>query len=214
MSKDYSYDYEWDERYCYPHSSVLKNKLGITDAGQLRVAEREITSLRISSAKLRPIKGAFDLVHLRAIHRYVFGDIYEWAGEIRWVNIAKGNVFCAAQFIEAQANELFSRLKQEAFLGAAAAEEMPVRLAYYLGEINVIHPFREGNGRTQRLFIEYLAQRNGYAVDFSNVTDKEMIEASALAFSCDYSRMNELMARITGPAMTQEPTQTQSQTLL
>lgn len=77
MSKDYSYDYEWDARYCYPHSNVLKNKLGITEAEQLRTAEREITSLRLSSAKLRPIDGAFDLRHLMAIHRYVFGDIYE-----------------------------------------------------------------------------------------------------------------------------------------
>lgn len=87
---------------------------------------------------------------------------------------------------------------------------MPCRLAYYLSEINVIHPFREGNGRTQRLFIEYLAQKNGYAVDFSHVTDAEMIEASALAFNCDYSKMNALMARITEPIMMQE----QSQTLL
>lgn len=61
MNKDYSYDYDWDERYCYPHSNVLKNKLGITDAKQLLVAEREITSLRIARAKLKPIRGSFDL---------------------------------------------------------------------------------------------------------------------------------------------------------
>ncbi|MEG2199414.1 MAG: cell filamentation protein Fic, partial [Anaerovorax sp.] len=100
MNKDYSYGYAWDERYCYPNSNVLKNKLGITDADQLRTAEREITSLRMASAKMHPINGNFDLGHLLAIHRYVFGDIYDWAGEIRWVNIAKGNVFCQVQYIE------------------------------------------------------------------------------------------------------------------
>lgn len=213
MNKDYSYDYTWDERYCYPHSNVLKNKLGITDAEQLRTTEREITSLRIASAKMNPIKGNFDLRHLLAIHRYVFGDIYDWAGEIRWVNIAKGNVFCPMQYIEENANSLFSKLKQEAYLGETTNEGMPLRLAYYLSEINVLHPFREGNGRAQRLFIEYLAERNDFIVDFSSVTDKEMIEASALAFGCDYEKMNALMTEITAPMQSQQDME-QTQTML
>ena len=74
---------------------------------------------------------------------------------------------------------------------------MPIRLAYYLSEINVIHPFREGNGRSQRLWIEYLAEENGYSVDFSEVTDEEMIQASAEAFACQYDCMNQLFQRIT-----------------
>ena len=74
---------------------------------------------------------------------------------------------------------------------------MPLRLAYYLSEINVIHPFREGNGRTQRLFIEYLAEDNGYSVDFSQVTSDEMIRSSAEAFACQYDSMNQLFQRIT-----------------
>lgn len=199
MSKDYSYEYDWDDQYCYPHSNILKNKLGITDAVQIKIAEREITSLRISRAKIDPIRGNFDLKHLMAIHRYIFSDIFEWAGEIRTVNIAKGNLFCAAQYIEEQASELFSKLKAEHDLSDTASEEMPLRLSYYLSEINAIHPFREGNGRTQRLFIEYLAEKNGYLVDFSSVTDTEMIEASAQAFGCDYTMMNMLMQRITSP---------------
>lgn len=209
MSQDYNYDYEWDARYCYPQSNVLINKLGITDAGHLHEAEREITSLRISRAKVQPIQGTFDLKHLMAIHRYIFGDIYAWAGEIRWVNISKGNVFCQAQYIEQNANELFTKLKHESYLGTVSPNEIPLRLAHYLGEINVIHPFREGNGRAQRLFIEYLAQRNGYTVDFSTVTDKEMIEASALAFGCDYTKLNALMMRITVPALSPEQVQEQ-----
>ena len=77
--------YEWDQRYCYPHSKVLINKLGIKDEEKLRIAEREITSLRIANAKISVIKGDFDLLHLKRVHKYIFGDIYEWAGEIRWV---------------------------------------------------------------------------------------------------------------------------------
>ena len=71
------------------------------------------------------------------------------------------------------------------------------KLAYYLGEINVIHPFREGNGRAQRVFIQYLAHTAGYHVDFTDVGSKEMIEASALAFDCDYRKMTALFQRIT-----------------
>lgn len=197
MIKDYSYNYEWDERYCYPHSHVLKNKLGIMDAEKLYVAEREITSLRIASAKLHPVPGRFDLKHLMAIHRYIFGDIYDWAGELRCVDITKGNMFCHAQYIEENADSLFSRLHKEGLLKKTTSAEMPLQLAYYLSEINVIHPFREGNGRAQRLFIEYLADHNGYTVDFSTVTNIEMIEASALAFRCDYTKMNALVQRIT-----------------
>ncbi len=199
MTRDYSYDYEWDERYCYPHSDVLKNKLGIMDAEIFRAAEREFTSLRIARAKIEPIERGFDLKHLQKIHYFIFRDIYDWAGELRWVNITKGNIFCAAQYIEAQADELFRKLHSEKCLAAASSKELPLRLAYYLSEINVIHPFREGNGRTQRLFIEYLAEKNGYSVDFSKVTSEEMIMASDAAFGCDYTRMNALMKQITSP---------------
>lgn len=197
MSRDYDYDYEWDSRYCYPNSNVLKNKLGITDSEKLHVAEREITALRIANAKINRIEGDFDLTHLRRIHRYIFGDIYDWAGDLRWVDISKGNVFCKYEYIEQNADKLFAELKGEHYLKKVPALEIPRRLAYYLGEINVLHPFREGNGRTQRLFIEYLAEDAGYSVDFSDITDREMIEASADAFACNHEKMNALFARIT-----------------
>jgi len=94
MSTEYNYEYEWDSRYCYPNCNVLINKLGITNADELRVAEREITALQLAVAQIEPIPGRFDLTHLQAIHRYLFSDIFEWAGEVRWVNISKGNFFC------------------------------------------------------------------------------------------------------------------------
>ena len=134
--------------------------------------------------------------HLKRIHKYIFQDIYDWAGKVRWVNIAKGNLFCHYEFIESNADTLFQQLKQENFLNDVSSEDMPIRLAYYFSEINVIHPFREGNGRTQRLFIEYLAEKNGYTIDFSNITKQEMIQASAEAFACQYNKMNELFQKV------------------
>ena len=195
MDRDYSYSYAFDERYCYPHSDVLMNKLGIQDAEELKKAEREITSLRLANARVYKIRGQFDLQHLKDIHKYIFQDVYDWAGEIRWVNIAKGNMFCNYPFIEANAESLFTKLKKEKYLKETPEQDMPIRLAYYLSEINVIHPFREGNGRSQRLWIEYLAEE--YSVDFSEVTAEEMIQASAEAFACQYDCMNQLFQRIT-----------------
>lgn len=193
--KNYSYDYEWDIEYCYPDSNVLINKLNITNSDDLSVAEREITSVKLAYAKQNKIKGNFDLKHLQKIHKFLFEDIYSWAGKLRHVNIAKGNQFCLAQNLESYADNIFSKLKAENYL--VDAENVSERLAYYLSEINVLHPFREGNGRTQRLFIEYLALNAGYRVDFSDVTPEEMIIASAESFACDYEKINSMFERIT-----------------
>jgi len=102
------------------------------------------------------------------------------------------------------AEDIFSKLKGENFLFGKSADEMPERLTYYLSEINVLHPFREGNGRTQRAFIEYLAQSAGYDVDFSNVAPEEMIEASVLSFDKDLGMMKAMLERIISPITFQE----------
>jgi len=203
MSK-YYYEFERVNAYCYPDSSVLRNKLDIRDGSVLNAFEREITSTRIQQALEYPVKGNFDLKHLCAIHRFIFADIYGWAGELRTVNIAKGNQFCNYVHLETYADGIFSKLKDEKRLGNTPADAIPERLAYYLSEINVLHPFREGNGRTQRVFIEYLAQAAGWHVDFSDVSDREMIEASALAFAMEYDRMETMFRRITMPISPEE----------
>lgn len=182
MNKDYNYSYEYDIRYYYPNSNVLKNKLGIKDSDKLKEAQLEITSLKIAKARIQKVNVNFDFEHLKHIHKYIFEDIYDWAGKVRWINIAKGNMFCNYEYIESNAIHLFDKLNKEEYLKNISTEELPLRLAYYLSEINVIHPFREGNGRTQRLFIEYLAEANGYVLDFDKVSKEEMILASAEAF--------------------------------
>ncbi len=196
MSSSYYYEYEWDGSYCYADSDVLINKLGITDGKLLHEAERRITALRISEILQTPVIGALDYEHLKAIHKAIFSDIYNWAGQPRTVDIAKGNVFCLSRNLDAYAGSIFSKLKAENHLIDISRNEIVPRLSFYLSEINVLHPFREGNGRTQRVFIEYLAATAGYHLDFSKVTDKEMIEASALAFACKYEAMNELLSKI------------------
>ncbi len=199
MLESYNYDYESDPKYCYPENGVLKNKLGIKDEAALKTAEREITAMWLLRLKEEPIKGKFDLAHLKRIHRRMFSDIYPWAGSCRSVDISKGNVFCRAMFIETYAAELFGKLAEENMLVTADPDTVPDRLAYYLSEINVLHPFREGNGRTQRLFIEYLGSVSGVHVDFSDVTPEEMVHASADAFATDYRKLNAMFRRICTP---------------
>lgn len=200
----YNYEYEWDSKYCYPNSFVLKNKLDIQDAVKLSEAERRITALNLLEMKETPVRGKFDLKHLQDIHKAIFRDIFTWAGRLRTVDISKGNQFCLCRHLETYAEGIFNKLKVEKFLLDAAASEMPERLTYYLSEINVLHPFREGNGRTQRVFIEYLAQGAGFYVDFSQIDGKEMIEASALSFAREYGMMTDMFRRVLSPICLQE----------
>lgn len=200
----YYYEFERVNAYCYPDSFVLKNKLDIQDGAVLNALEREITSTRIQQVLEYPIKGKFDLAHLLAIHKFVFSDIYDWAGQLRTVNIAKGNQFCNYEYLETYAGNVFGKLKAEKLLAETPAEQIAERLGYYLSEVNVLHPFREGNGRTQRIFIEYVAQTAGWHIDFSSVSDAEMLEASALAFGLEYDKMTEMLRRIVSPILPEE----------
>lgn len=184
-----------DKMYCYPDSDVLVNKLGIRDSERLRLFERRLTMLRIAELIEHPIKGGFDLKHLQNIHKYIFQDLYEWAGNIRVINIAKGNMFCDAKYIEEQAEALFQQLESEAYLNGLGKKQISKRLAYYFSEINAIHPFREGNGRTQREFVRTLALNCGYILHFNKISRAEMLLASQKSFLCDYSDMERLFEK-------------------
>ncbi len=196
MKEAYYYEYEQDSYYCYSNSFVLKNKLNIMNADELKAAEREITSLRAAQAIVDKIDGKFDFYLLKQIHRFLFGDIYEWAGKIRTVNISKGNQFCICEYIQEQMDEIFKKLNNENYLkNYKNKNEVAERLAYYLGEINSIHPFREGNGRAQRMYIEHLAASLGYQLDFMKISSEEMLEASVRSFALDYKMLEELIIR-------------------
>jgi len=107
------------------------------------------------------------------IHRQAFGDIYDWAGQVRTVSIAKGSMFCRPQFIEPATAEICQQLRDENFLRGLARVHFVDRVHFlawvyflarvtrYLGEVNAVHPFREGNGRTQRAFFGQLAAAAG-----------------------------------------------------
>ena len=185
--------------YCYAGTNILKNKLDIRDLDGLHEAERRIAKTRELELLRSPIRGDFDFTHLQEIHRYLFQDIYEWAGKVREVDIAKGNLFCRVNLIAQQAEVIFSELSAENFLQGLGAGEFTKRLAYYLSELNALHPFREGNGRTQREFVRELAYQNDYFLAFKGVTQEEMVAASIASFGCDYGKMEELLGKCLRP---------------
>ena len=182
-----------DDPYCYPNSRVLKNKLGITDANELNEEERNLTNLRVDELYRHPISGDLDFDHLKSIHRYLFQDIYNWAGKVRTVNIAKGNLFCLAPMIEAQAANIFSELAAENYLADLGAGELIKRLAYYFAELNALHPFREGNGRATREFIRELAYKNDYFLKYSRVEKDALMSAMITSFSGDLHPLEEVL---------------------
>ena len=136
-----------EDPYVYPGTSVLRNRFGLTDAADLDRVER----LHTTNRSLEPIpRGSFDLAHLRAIHRHLFQDIYDWAGELRTVEISKGRQqFQFREFIETGMGDVHGRLVHSRFLKGLSAAAFAEQAAVIVGDINYVHPFREGNGRTQ-----------------------------------------------------------------
>lgn len=146
--------------YCYPNTNILVNKLNIQDNKKLEEVERKLVLLKSYELRQNKMIGNFDVLHFLAIHKFLFEDIYPFAGKIRTEDIAKDNFrFAKWEYIEQQLKELFKRLSKDQFKGLSK-EEMSKKLAYYMSELNVLHPFREGNGRTIREFIRELAFKN------------------------------------------------------
>ena len=186
--------YPGRDDYLDPASGVLRNRLGITDAATLEQAEAALVATRSYELSLTPLKGGFDLAHLQAIHRYLFGDLYEWAGELRNIDIGKGgHLFAHHAHIGSAAEPIFKQLAKEKYLAGLDPAAFSHRAAYYLGELNALHPFREGNGRTQREFVSHLAHATSYYVAWENVKQPDMLQASVESFKGDTSKLAALI---------------------
>lgn len=165
--------------YCYQDSNVLINKLDIKDFEKLQTYEAKITAAKLLGLRKEGITGKFDMNHLLQIHRFLFEDIYPFAGKFRQENLLKGEFrFAQFEYIEQELEKLLNQLKEENYLENLSKEELAKRLAYYLAELNVLHPFREGNGRTNREFIRQLALKNGYKLNLSKISSKDFLQAS------------------------------------
>jgi len=193
----YDYAYEGPEGYCYPGTNILKNKLGIRDDTALTIAEREITSLKLLMLYNMPVIEIFNFNNLCKIHKTIFEDIYEWAGLARHGDfLSKGNsIFCRGQYIMENANKIMKNLQKENSLYGLAKSKFIEKTAYYMGEINALHPFREGNGRTCREFFRQLSLNANYTLDFSKTDKEELLTADIEAFNGKYEKLIKILEK-------------------
>lgn len=190
--------YDGSDFYCIAGTSVLRNLAGITTQAELDAFEADVTAIRLIECAESPILGKFDLAHLCKIHQHVFQDVYEWAGQLRMVDISKGDSrFANFGLIESYLGGILSEIKNLGYLKGFEPEAFIEKLAFYMAEINAAHPFREGNGRVQRLFCSQLADQAGYFVDFDSTTKDDILRVIISSFRGDELPLRSLIEEIT-----------------
>jgi len=183
--------------YVYPGTSVLRNLVGLRDADTLADHEAQASTLRLVQLAALRLEGAYDLPHLREFHRFIFQDIYSWAGELRSVPLAKpGSMFALPEHIESYTNEILRQLNGERHLRGLLREQFAERLTHYYAEINAVHPFREGNGRAQRAFLRQLALDAGHTLAWEHLDSQALVHASQRSFQGDNLPMRELIETV------------------
>ena len=203
-------------KYTY-ENGVLINKLDIQDQKELDEVEASLTYLRLTNLSMQELKFSFDLNYYLAIHKYIFQDIYSFAGEIKDENISKGGIpFCRPEYVAIRMKETLADLRKK-IIKVTTKEEYIKLLAYFYGEINAIHPFREGNGRTLREYLRQLVEvlnnylpLPAYELDYSAVTEQmryNLIQGSKdSASKFDYSLLELFFTDVLKEKQIENPT--------
>ena len=194
MSESKSELYETrDSIYCYKGSNVLINKLNIHDNKILKQAEEKIVATKLFILRQNTMIKNFDVNHFKGIHKFLFEDIYPFAGKFRTENIAKGFFsFAEWEFIEDELSNLLKKLNASNNLKNLKRDEFVKAIAYYLSELNVLHPFREGNGRTIREFVRELCYVNDYLFDLQKIEPEDFLNA-CIKSVVDTSKLEKLI---------------------
>ncbi len=186
--------------YFVEGGDVLENKLGISDPDKLKEAEEDIVAregLHVIEEDLSST--TLDFSFLKYLHERLFGKVYPFAGQIRAVNITKQDSsipFCYADFIEPEANRIFQNLGIKDYLKNETKAEFVNNIAELAMDLNALHPFREGNGRTIRFYLQLLASNAGYLLDYNEVSHEEIIEADEQAFLGNDKLIKEMYDKI------------------
>jgi len=184
--------------YFVDEEEVLENKLGIQDEDELHEAESNIVYARMIELFIDPVDGEFNFEMLKKIHYRIFSDIYQMAGKVRTVRVAKGNsVFCYPENIESEQQRIFTSLKEDHWLKDLEKEAFIERYAYYSSELNALHPFREGNGRAIKLFLRQLAEAAGWDVAYEEMEPEDLMKCEIGAFHGDMEPLIDLLRKHT-----------------
>lgn len=185
---------------CYEGTTCLINKLDIREEKKLDIVESHITLAKISILQQSPMNGGFDFEHYKAIHKFIFEDIYDWAGRPRTVDLSKkGTTFVKAEDIEKLATACFDNLKKQNYFKELNIDDFVEKIADFYCVTNMLHPFREGNGRTHRVFLSQLALNAGYEMDFSNIDTDVLMLATIHAANGVDTHLKEALREIIKP---------------
>ncbi|MDO4282616.1 MAG: Fic family protein [Clostridia bacterium] len=167
--------------YTYKNSEVLKNKLDIRSEKKLKQYETEMVSFKLSTIKDAGIARSYDEKHLKAIHKHLFEDVYDFAGEYRKENITKENFrFSEFQYIDDNIKEILNKINLDK-CRKMKFEDLVVFISQIMTDLNVLHPFREGNGRATREFIRELLDDLGYEINWFLIDYNDILKASIKA---------------------------------
>ena len=165
--------------YCYPDSNVLKNKLNIRDLRELKDVEEKFVAIKQLVLLQKPIPGRFTINHLLRIHRFLFEDVYPFAGHIRREQISKGEtLFFPPDLIKRELRRVFGEIHETGMLQEKKPQSQIQHLSHVMAELNIIHPFREGNGRGIRELIRCMAQVYGLTLNWGNADQNTMMDAA------------------------------------
>lgn len=179
-----------------PASLTLKNKLCLTDAGDLVQAELVFTSMRRTQGV--PI-GDYGWNHLKRVHQHLFQDVYDWAGEAREVDMTAtdGKPHTPPAKIDAAMEVIFSDLKKDGYLFGLEGDALSRKFAHYYNRMSEVHPFRRGSGRTIRVFLELAARNNGLEFSWSKIDRTQWREALVAARAGELKGLNGCFGRVT-----------------
>ena len=191
--------------YLDSDTGLLRNLVGARTQGALDQAEGDLTYIRAAELQERPVRATGDLDEFRAIHRQLFQDVYPWAGEVRTVDIRK-NVAGAEHFLSVGAidrGSMFAadELRADNMLRGMKRDQFIDRLSHHYDQWNYVHPFREGNGRTQRVFWNRVAADAGWQLDWRPVQGA-VNDAACRAASedRDFGPLRAMFAQVVTPA--------------
>lgn len=220
----------WND-YFIPGTTTLRNKIvsrqepyGISDPARLRAAEDLLVSARLIDLLLHPIAGMFDYNHMKAIHQYLFQDVYEWAGQERVAPVAPqfldkdGHLYYpAGETLATAANEQYRLIAKANYLRGLEQSDFVAELAERWGEINVIHSFREGNTRSQLVFFSQLCEQAGYELRLDQLAygtelNQEFIAARFHSQDTGSNRaLAEVLNKTVSPLEVKRPPQSRAQ---
>ena len=182
--------------YVYLGTDVLKNKLGIKNSTVLALREEQLTSIRMLQLTQKELPRSITFKQICLVHRHIFSDLYDWAGKIRTGSISKGRTqFCRPAYIQTEGVKICAAISQAKCFAELAPEEFIKRFAHSFNEMNVLHPFRDGNGRATRAFFNQIAAKANYQINYIKIGRDEWIDACIQGYWLTTNALEELFAK-------------------